>query len=357
MTKTISEIVDQRKRFVSRAYNFLNHHQDILDELKLSIMDEMSDDLQNENLAMKKWVEQTNNLDKFNRETKDTLKKAQEQGVPLAKDKILEINYFRNYYQQQIDNSKKHYAISLANLSRKKKVWRMENAEYMRRTINSNTDYKENKTEIDRDLPRLKEYTEGWNKDAISDLFSLIGEARNILKFSEALLPEISSAISTESVDMTSKSTHINQISAQKNSIVMRKCEELSDMLKKFENKHNFDNLTKKHSLSFFSMKDFVLDSLYDSAGSGMRASIRIIKRMTHTEKKINELIIKVKDLIAMFEPKYASLKDRKEKMTTMCISADALEENTVYRWIDVNFADIFTPIDEKVQKMQSNIK
>ncbi len=350
MSKSISEIVKQRKKFVSNAYNFLNQHQDILDELKISIMEEISDDLQIEAETRKKWIEQTNNLDKFNQEMKTLRQNSGDN--PIPKEKILEMNYLRNYYEQQIENSKKHYSIALSNLSRKKKAWRISSAEYMQRTINKNTDYRNHKDDIDKDLLILKEYTDNWNKDTINSLKKLIEESNKIIDFSEELLTDISLAKSTESVDMTSRSSMVNQISAQKNSIVTRKCEELSTMLQNFAQSHNFEALSKKLNISFFSMKDFLLDSIYDSTGSGMRASIRIIKRMSQTENKIKELLKRLKDFKSMFEPQYKSLKDKKDKMDNTCVKAETLEESTIYRWIDVNFANIFKPIDEKIKRL-----
>lgn len=350
MTKSISEIVEQRKQFVTTTYNFLNHHQDILNELKSSIMEEMSDDLQTEVEARKKWIEQTDSLEKFNQGMKDLQRNSGDKPIPQAK--ILELNYLRNHYEKQIENSKKHYSIALSNLARKKKSWRMESAEYMKRTINKNSDYRNHRNEIDADLPILKEYTDNWNKDTIVELKKLINEATKIIAFSEELLKDISLAKSTESVDMTTKSAMINQISAQKNSVVTRKCEELSNLLQAFASGHNFEGLSKKLNLSFFSMKDFLLDSIYDSSGSGMRASIRIIRRMSQTEIKINELLKRINEFKDMFEPQYLSLKEKKDKMDTTCVKSETLEENTVYRWIDLKFANIFKPIDEKTKRL-----
>lgn len=351
MSKSITDIVERRKKFVTTTYNFLNQHQDILEELKNSIIEEMSDDLQNEKVTRKKWIEQTNNLDKFIKEMKEL--KNNSHNEPIPKDKVLEMTYLRNYYEQQIENSKKHYTIALSNLARKKKIWRLETAEYLKRTINKNSDYRTHKSDIDLDLPILEEYSQGWNKDVLNDLKKLIDDANKIISLSTELLKDISLAKSTESVDMTSKSSMVNQISAQKNSIVIRKCEELSVLLQNFAHGHNFEGLSKRFNFNFLTIKDFLLDSIYDSSGTGMRASLRIIRKMSQTERKIQDLLKKITDFKGMFEPQYLSLKEKKDKMTTTCVKANTLEETTIYKWIDVKFSDIFKPIDEKIKKLQ----
>lgn len=341
----LQQILLQRKEFISDTYQFYTQHSDLLDELKNEIFIKITEDVENVAKLLNKWQKKLLRLNRFNEEIASWMKSQKDK--ELNPKQIIEISYLKSSFEKQNEEAEKHYHIFLSEIQNKKNKWKEEIALYLIRTINKNSSHNLKKQKIDSNLSFLKKYCHEWKTDNIEELKSIIFHSKELQSYCEILIQDIESAKSTESVDMLSSDPNINYLSSLKNSRVIANCEELSGKLLDFKTLYNFEALSSKLNMSYPQLREMFIDSFSDNSMSGMRASLKIIKKLTETESKILNIQKKLHKIETIFLPHYQNLKERKVKMLELCLLSQQLEEQAAFRWIDNNLDGLFSPIDE----------
>lgn len=351
MSISIPDIISQRKQFVSNTYQFYAQHSIMLDELKDAIIEQMDLDLEEENKLWNKWQKKLLRLNHFNSEIQDWMKAQKDKNV--NQKRIIEISYLKSSFENQSEAAEKHYLIYLNSLEKKKRKWKEEIALYLVRTINQNSQHKSFKKEIEDNLEPLKEYSENWNKNLIDSIKFLLNDTRSMMDFCEEIMEDIESAKSTESVDMISSDPDINYLSTMKNTAVANNCAELSQQLNDFQKLYDFENLSSQLNINYITLRESFVDLFSDSSMSGLRASIKIIKKLNQTKDKIQKVHQKMIEIDKTFSPHYKFLIERREKMIQLCVTAQKLEEHTAFKWIEANLSDMFAPLEKKFESLK----
>ena len=351
MSISISDIISQRKQFVSNTYQFYAQHSMMLDEIKSAIIDQIDLDLEEENKIWTKWQKKLLRLNNFNSEIQDWMKAQKDKNV--NQKRIIEISYLKSSFENQSESAEKHYLIYLNSLEKKKRKWKEEIALYFVRTINQNSQHKVTKKEIEDNLDALKDYSEKWNKSLINSVNFLLSDVRSMMGFCEEIIEDIDSAKSTESVDMISADPDINYLSTMKNTAVANNCAKLSQQLNNFQSIYDFESLSSQLNINYFTLRESFVDLFSDSSMSGLRASIKIIKKLNHTKEKIINIHQKMIEIEKTFCPHYRFLIERREKMIQLCVTSQKLESNTAFKWIEANLSDLFAPLDKKIESLK----
>ena len=349
MSSSIQEIITQRKKFVSDTFQFYTQHEMMLEEIKEAIMDQISIDLEEESKLWSKWQKKILRLNHFNTEIKEWMKAQKD----TNQKRIIEISYLKSSFENQAETAEKHYMIFLSSLDKKKKAWKEEIALYLLRAINQNSQHKIHKREIEETTETLKKYSEEWSKDLIGKISNLLSDINNVRDYCQELMEDIESATSTEIIDTFNSDPDINYLANLKNAKVSNKCLELSHQLNEFQKTYIFQELSLKLNLNYESLKQSFVDVFTDSSMSGLRASIKIVKNLKQTQDKVSYIEKKMEEIYNTFYPHYKFLKQKREKMLQVCVTAHKLEEHTAFRWIETNLSDIFSPIDKKIDNIK----
>ena len=134
-----------------------------------------------------------------------------------------------------------------------------------------------------------------------------------------------------------------------KNSVVSNKLQELSIMLNDFNKSYDLKNISNKLNINFSEVKESLSDYLSDSSMGGVRASIRIIKKMEITEQKVLNLLERFEYVENLILPHYQQLIEKKHKMLKLCNNAQKIEQETTIKWINDNLNYVFQEINEKI--------
>lgn len=345
MSFNLQSILAQRKEFISDTYQFYAQHSDLLDELKNEIFVKITEDLEHTSKLFNKWQKKLLRLNHFNQEIVSWMKSQKDK--ELNPKQIIEISYLKSSFEKQNEDAEKHYYIFLSEMQKKKYLWKEEIALYLIRTINKNSSHNSKKQKIDSNLIFLKKYCNEWKTDTIEELKSIIFHSQELQSYCENLIQDIVSTKSTESIDILSSDPNINYFSNLKNSIVISSCNELSEKLLEFKTLYNFEDLSSKLKISYLGLKEIFIDSFSDSSMSGIRASLKIIKKLSETEHKVITIKEKFYEIENLFIPHYKNLKERKKQMLDLCLPSQNLEDQAAFRWIENNLDGLFSPLEK----------
>lgn len=336
----IENIIQLRKQYASKLYEFYNYAGQNLIAFPDGIAQTMEQAVLEETGYWEKWQNRIGKLERFNQEI-HTLN-SQKMSPQLTQTKLLEIAYLRSSFEKQSDDCKKHYLIVFSKIKQARQS-AMNDIIYQLLALASKQTFLGGlQQEVSRTYPQLKIYCEQWKTKQIDILQNITYSIYEIEMLCQIISQELDNFDS-----QTLNDDHLQYFDKLKSMFFAEQCAKLSECMENFLTRFNITELLGKlKSEDSQSFKEEFAEILGNKGLGSVRSNIKMINNVNSTKKKVNIIYQTFKKLQLILQPELNKMQQKKNKLILLCTDASELGRLTTQKWVLATYPQIFTNID-----------
>lgn len=346
--ENIEAILKLRKEYVLKLYDFFNSVHPSIFPVRQEIKHKTDAIIKEENQSFSQWQSKVDKLNRFNNEITTWINK--NQGKALDDKKRSEIDYLKNSFNQQIETSKSHYLLTFDIITKSRKKWMAELSYDFLQASGSNVEINKLHREVANTYSELFDYCNNWKSKTIEKIQHLVRASYEI----EQICYQIKELIETMRLNMNDEFLPIDEEAKkypEKTFQISELCESLSQKLEKFMVEQDLYAVLNKINVEEQDFKKEFLEIFGTTGFNSIRTTIRLVNKISATEKKVLMIMGYFKKIQLALQPELSRITSKKNKLLALCTDASELGRLTIVKWIEFNYKDIFTTLDELIRQ------